>query len=371
MIDVISSGSLCLDLIPQMGNVPLSALVSPGQLFEVDSLGIATGGSVSNTGLALHRLGINTHFMANVGDDLIGQLIIQCIESRDSSLSRLISVLPGQASSYTIVLSPEHVDRIFLHCTGTNGTFGAESIDYDRLAQARLFHLGYPPLLPRLYADSGSELIKIFRQAKATGVVTSLDMSLPDRLSPSGQADWQAILTRTLPFVDVFIPSIDEALYAFRRDDSDRWQGRALDFIDRTYLSQLADELLGLGPAVVGFKLAEKGMYLKTATRPRWEQIDRLNLQLDEWAGIETYHPCFDVEVAGTTGAGDAAYAGFLASLIHGLSATDAVQMACASGACCVEAPDATSGVQSWDATRARLNNQWATGTAQLAGWKA
>ena len=75
--------------------------------------------------------------------------------------------------------------------------------------------------------------------------------------------------------------------------------------------------------------------------------------------------------VAGTTGAGDAAIAGFLASLAKGLPPEDALTMAVAVGACCVEEPDATSGVRSWDATAERVKGGWrrARATVPEGGW--
>ncbi|MFN8563131.1 MAG: hypothetical protein U0703_16320 [Anaerolineae bacterium] len=39
-------------------------------------MGFLTGGSVSNTGLALNRFGVNVRLMASVGDDQIARLII-------------------------------------------------------------------------------------------------------------------------------------------------------------------------------------------------------------------------------------------------------------------------------------------------------
>ena len=51
--------------------------------------------------------------------------------------------------------------------------------------------------------------------------------------------------------------------------------------------------------------------------------------------------------VVRTTGAGDAAAAGFLLALLDGLSPEDAATMAGAVGATNLEAPDATGGVRS------------------------
>jgi sugar/nucleoside kinase (ribokinase family) len=65
-IDIVVGGHLCLDLIPRMEGVPLEKRLSPGQLFLVGALDISTGGAVSNTGLALHRLGAEVRLMATV-----------------------------------------------------------------------------------------------------------------------------------------------------------------------------------------------------------------------------------------------------------------------------------------------------------------
>ena len=60
-----------------------------------------------------------------------------------------------EVTSYTIVISPPGHDRSFLHCPGANETFTAADVPYEQLAGVRLFHFGYPPLMPRMYADGG------------------------------------------------------------------------------------------------------------------------------------------------------------------------------------------------------------------------
>jgi hypothetical protein len=75
---------------------------------------------------------------------------------------------------------------------------------------------------------------------------------------------------------------------------------------------------------------------------------------------------------AGTAGAGDATIAGFLASLYKGLSPEDALTMAVAVGGSCVEAPDAVSGIRSWEETVKRVRKGWPRASAQVAepGWR-
>ncbi|HEX2908920.1 MAG TPA: PfkB family carbohydrate kinase [Phototrophicaceae bacterium] len=368
--DVIVSGHLCLDLIPRMERVALNMLTAPGQLWEVGPLDFATGGAVSNTGVALHRVGVNVRLLATVGDDLIGQMIIRILADRDPALTRLISVQSGQPGSYTIILEPERVDRIFLHCTGTNQLFGLNNIDFALLPGAKIFHFGYPPLLPQFMVNDGEQLQALYQRVQSMGIATSLDMTTPDRSGPAGQVNWVKILQQTLAYVDIFIPSIEEITFMLRRADFENWYGSEFyDHLTAAYLRDLADELLSLGVAIAGFKLGRLGIYLKTAGAERLQRLTTLNLNADIWANQEVYSPAFAVNVVGTTGAGDSAYAGFLAALLRGLSPNEAVRWACAVGACNVEAADATSGIRTWEQTQARLVDHWPLRPERLKGW--
>ncbi|MBC7186330.1 MAG: carbohydrate kinase family protein, partial [Calditrichaeota bacterium] len=193
--DVIAAGHICLDIIPAFPDTKvqdIGALLRPGKLVNVGPAAISTGGPVSNTGLAMKKLGLNVAFMAKVGDDEFGRLIRERLRREGSDAG--IAVAPGEASSYTVAIAPPGIDRIFLHNPGTNDTFGADDVDYAVVDQAKVFHLGYPPLMRRLFADGGAELVEIFRRVHDAGTITSLDMSLPDPASESGRAPWREIL---------------------------------------------------------------------------------------------------------------------------------------------------------------------------------
>ena len=70
--------------------------------------------------------------------------------------------------------------------------------------------------------------------------------------SASGHANWHAILKRTLPYVDIFIPSIEEILFMLRRDDYDKWRG-AIELATAGRVNadngspELREELAGVG----------------------------------------------------------------------------------------------------------------------------
>ncbi len=223
--NVVVAGHICLDVIPDLGHLPegrFASLFQPGQIVSVGPAAFSTGGLVSNTGLALFRLGIATRLVAKVGDDLFGTMVTHLVRRDRPSLAEGLAASAADTTSYTIIINPPGVDRIFLHCPGANDTFCAQDIDYSLLAGASLFHFGYPPLMRQMYADDGQELAKIFKQAKAAGVTTSLDMAFPDPSSEGGKANWSKILSSVLPDVDLFQPSVEELLFMLRREEYER-----------------------------------------------------------------------------------------------------------------------------------------------------
>ncbi len=179
--DAVVAGHICLDLIPDLSRVDrasLTALLRPGQLVEVGAASISTGGAVSNTGLALHKLGIQSRLMGKIGDDILGRVVEQVVEAHGPGLSGGMVVDPSSDTSYTVIISPPGVDRVFLHAPAANCSFGAADVRYDEVAQARLFHFGYPPLMRRTFVNTGAELVDMFATCIPWGS-TSLDMALP------------------------------------------------------------------------------------------------------------------------------------------------------------------------------------------------
>lgn len=377
MIDVIVAGHLCVDIIPQIPPIAdPSNFLAPGRLTETGGMVLAMGGAVSNTGLALHRLGMNVRLVARLGQDRIADLTREILRSQGEHLADYLTVGEGEPSSYTIVINPPGFDRTFLHCPGPNHTFGPEDISDDLLDQSRLFHLGYPPLMRRMYSDGGETLAAIYRRAKSRGVTTSLDVSMPDPAQASGKADWHAILAATLPHVDIFVPSAEELMYMLWRERYDalnRSVGAAnmLDVLGPDDLTSLADLTLALGSRILIIKLGHRGLYLRTA--PTITDMGRgAPIQLDDWVGREAWLPCFRVQVVGTVGAGDCTIAGFLAGILRGQGPIAAAISATAVGACNVEAADATSGVRSWEQTQMRIKEGWERAMIKLdaPGWR-
>ena len=143
-----------------------------------------------------------------------------------------------------------------------------------------------------------------------------------------------------------------------------------LDALQVGEIRELGQAALDMGAQIVVLKLGERGVYLRTN-----EALGSLGRGAPAdpaaWRGRELWAPCFvPDELAGTTGAGDATIAGFLAAMLRGASPERALVIAAAAGAYNVEAADALSGVRPWEETLARIDAGWRTSPMHLPGWE-
>lgn len=357
--DIMVAGHLCLDVIPRfprgIGST-IAEILRPGTLVNVGEAGISTGGPVSNTGLNMQTLGAKVCFCARIGDDDFGRLTVERLERSGNAAG--VHVARGRSSSYTIVVAPPGIDRIFLHNPGTNNEFGPEDLDPALIARCRHFHFGYPPLMRRMYADGGLALAEIFRVAKQAGATTSCDMSLPDPSSESGRADWPAILAAILPYVDLFLPSIEESFFMLeparflemkrRHDGGDLIEHLAPDDYSRT-----AGTLLELGAKAVSLKTGHRGFYLRTGPAERFAGMGAARPgDPGNWGDREIWAPAFVVEeLASATGSGDSAIAGFLSGFLRGLDIETSLKYATCCGWQNLQVLDAVSGIRPWEET--------------------
>jgi sugar/nucleoside kinase (ribokinase family) len=162
--------------------------------------------------------------------------------------------------------------------------------------------------------------------------------------------------------VDVFAPSLEELLFMLRRQTFDvlSARGSVVEQATPELLTSISDELIGMGVKIMLIKLGARGAYLRTAGLTAIDQLGRAApTDRAAWADQEMWAPCFDVEVIGTTGSGDATIAGFLSALLRDSLPEEAMTMAVAVGACNVEAPDALSGLRSWEETTQRIAQGW------------
>jgi sugar/nucleoside kinase (ribokinase family) len=361
------AGHICLDIIPTFHSInrDFKDILVPGKLIDVGPASMATGGSVSNTGIALHRLGIPTRMIGKIGNDQFGSMVLGLLNDQDPLLTRGMIIDSSGSTSYSIVISPPDRDRIFLHCPGVNDTFCNADIKGEHINEIGLFHFGYPPLMRKIFRHDARELEELFQRVRKKGIFTSLDMAKPDPESEAGIANWPRILERVLPHVDMFMPSLDEILFMINRKTFDSLIGQydeahLAEQIDTQVLDQLADTLISMGARAVAIKLGDQGLYLRTGGRvERLANAAGSGADNTPWRNRQLLTPCFRTRVAGTTGAGDCTIAGFIAGLLSGMDPVAVITNAVGVGACCTEATDATGGIPDWHTVINRINSGW------------
>jgi len=322
-IDFFVAGHACLDIIPSFPTKePMlpERVFRPGSLVNVTEAAISLGGPVSNTGLGLAKLGNKVELAARLGDDFFGRTTVKLMEEAASTEG--IRIVDNETSSYTVAIAPPGIDRIFFHNTGTNDSFCVDDVDLDLCRRSKVFHFGYPPSMWTMWQNEGEQLIEIFRRAKSTGAITSLDMTLPDPESPQGRADWRPIIEKLMPYVDLYLPSIEETTLMLNREKHTRTvaiPGNFIDNCDGEDYTVLSDQLMEWGAKVVALKSGHRGFYCRTADKQQLGDIGLSDEQIANWASREIWSPAFQIEhIESATGSGDSACAGFLTGYLNG-----------------------------------------------------
>lgn len=379
-LQAVVAGHICLDIIPVLpneGHKKLDEIIAPGKSLILSGVNIATGGAVSNTGIALLILGIQTKLMGKVGQDYFGEIITGIL--KEKGIDNGVSISKTAPTSFSIVISPPGIDRVFLHEPGVNETFAAADIAYDLVKEAKLFHFGYPPAMRKMFLDDGAELLKVFSKVKSLNVTTSLDFALPDPNSESGKINWRNILKRILPLVDIFAPSIEELFFVLRKNEykqrSESSKGTDLhEAFNLEILGEFGAELLDLGVKIAIIKCGKKGFYIRTQDAGVLSGLGKaVPADLPNWSGRELFEESYRVSrTVSANGTGDTSIAGFLASLLTGKTIEESLKIACAVGAQCVQTLDALSGLKSLEDTFAAVKEGMIKNRLVLNGsyWK-
>lgn len=313
--DVQVAGHLCVDLVPGLLD---AADVTPGRLIRTGPLGLRLGGCVGNTGPDLAALGLRTLLVTSLGDDVLATTVAALIDAVPGADHR-VEIVPGAATSYSIVIQPPDTDRTFWHHVGANAAFDGRRAD---VTAAPLLHVGYLPLLPRLTERAGAGLVRLLTQARSEAVTTSMDMCVTER--GGNPVDWADVLTRALPLCDVVSPSLDDmrsalALPGLGAADAAGW-------------------LLDRGAAVVVVSDGPRGLVVRTAAGSRFAGADGGGPALlaalpESWHDRQIEVPTAPGPVVQTTGAGDAATAALLASVHSGRSLEQGLELVRAAAA--------------------------------------
>ena len=81
-LTAVVAGHICLDIFPDLVGYTSEVFQKsflPGHLLNIGPIFYSTGGPVPNTGLALHKLGVETSLMGKIGDDFSGTILLHPI----------------------------------------------------------------------------------------------------------------------------------------------------------------------------------------------------------------------------------------------------------------------------------------------------
>jgi len=321
MADVVSLGIHILDVLGRPVN-----RIPPGQDVDlIEEIRLTVAGTAAGTSVDLAKLGTSVLAMGAIGEDAAGNFIVDTMGRHGIDTSGLTRK-PGVQTSATMLPIRPNGERPALHVLGANAELTLDDIGWDAIAAARHLHFGGTYLMPKL---DGSPTAEVLRFAKERGVTVTLDLIAIDR------PDLLAVIEPALPYVDYFMPGLDEARMICGLQD----RGDVIRFfLDR-----------GVGHTV--FKMGGEGSSI--ATFGPGGQVE------------ETRLPAFETTVVDSTGCGDSYCAGFIVGLLNGWSLEDAGRLGAACGALVITGLGSDAGIVDFEHTVRFMNG---TPTLPLAG---
>ena len=285
---------------------PFTAIPPGGDCYLIDELTIAVSGAAGVAAIAAAKMGLKSLAVGGVGDDLMGQWVLQRLNHFGVDTS-MMQHKPGWKTSSSIVTTRIDGSRPALHMKGATGNFVVEPENFAKVADAKVVHLGGVGLMD---AMDGAANAKLLRYAKEQGCISTVDIF-------AGSADDLPDVAAVLPYTDYFMPSIEEA--------------RALSGLDD--LIDCTKFFHDRGVACCVFTLGGDGAYYSHT------------------GGTRFRIPAFDIQVKCTCGCGDAFDAGFAVALCKGFDPETAVRFAQATSALNATGLGSQAGVESFEHT--------------------
>lgn len=150
------------------------------------SISISSGGSGANTAAWLARLGIETHFVGRVGDDVWGRH--QVHELRRAGVITHVAVDRSLSTGTIVLLIDAMGERDMLTDRGANLALRTDDLSESLFEDAAHLHLsGYTFFEPGPRAAAEAAL----KLAQTAGLTTSIDPASASGLTQVGPASWR------------------------------------------------------------------------------------------------------------------------------------------------------------------------------------
>jgi sugar/nucleoside kinase (ribokinase family) len=192
--DVVVIGELNVDII--LNNI--EGFPSVGKEIIANSISVTLGSSSAIFASNLSSLGMNVAFIGKVGEDNFSEVILSALQKKNVDTNHIIKSAIHSTGA-TIVLNYDQ-DRAMITYPGAMNELCLEDIKSETLSAAGHMHFSSCFLQPGIRPD----LVALFRKAKELGLTTSFDAQWDP------EEKWDIPLEKLLPWVDVFLPNIQE-----------------------------------------------------------------------------------------------------------------------------------------------------------------
>ena len=299
--DVSSIGFYDLDILGR----PVSAIPPGGSATFIDEIRITVAGTAGGTAVICALLGLKTRAVGSVGDDELATFMLNRMNGVGIDTA-MVKRLPMRTSASILAVRPNG-ERPVLYAPGSTEHFVVEGADHAAALDAHFVHVGGTGLLP---AFDGAPTLTLLKEARRLGRTTTFDLI-------QAQPETFALVEPLLPYIDFFMPSLEEASAMAGREEA----------------NDIAQFFLDRGVGVCALTRGAAGSIIRGTDGTR---IDV---------------PAFDVTVSDTTGCGDAYTAGFIAGLHRDWDLEACGRFASATAALVATGLGSDAGVKSFDAT--------------------
>ncbi len=265
--DVIVVGELNVDLIfDKLGD----KLPEVGKEIFANEMILTLGSSSAILAANMSTLGSRVCFIGKIGKDSFADLVLTSLESKGVDTSSIIQSSEHK-TGITVACSYGN-DRAMVTHPGAMNHLTIDDITTEHLKQAKHMHMSSVFFQPGLKPD----VAELFKRAKEAGLTTSFD----PQWDPNEK--WDVDLKELLPYVDVFLPNIEEIKFMTGTKSRDEALESIADFAN-----------------IVIVKDGENGSFL-------WSKNEQIN------------QPIFtNPDIVDTIGAGDSFNSGFLSKFIE------------------------------------------------------
>lgn len=302
---VICAGLSCLDMILTGSEYPLE----PDSICRFTGTSIISGGSAPNTSCALARLGVPVAAVTLLGNDVYGDQLVTHLKDSGVDTSRVLR-REDVATSLAVVPVYDKGGRGCFVNLGANSRVTANDLFTSSVTgkikdvptNLRVFHFGYPHLLPRIQGNNLKQLLAMIRKALPTTII-SVDVNGADV-----SEEKRNVLSSALPLIGMLHANLSEASRITNRE------GRRSKDVDGAVHS-IASWFTDRGVGIMCITCSQFGAHAKTS-----EDVILKHHQLPQgikggyFAGRGAYELSGELN---STGAGDSFVGGCIAALVE------------------------------------------------------